>query len=40
MLGTRKSQQAQALRLRQDKFYKLAAQAKQHGIIQFDFPLK
>ena len=30
-LGTRKSQQAQTLRLKQEKFYKLAGQAKQRG---------
>jgi len=35
--GTRKSQQAQTLRLKQEKFYKLAAQAKQRGISHLTF---
>jgi len=32
--GTRKSQQAQALRLKQEKFYKLAGKAKQQGDLE------
>lgn len=36
-LGTRKSQQAQALRLKQEQFQKLALQAKQQGILNFSF---
>jgi hypothetical protein len=32
MLGTRKSQQAQTLRLKQEKFHKLAVKAKQQGM--------
>ena len=33
-LGTRKNQQAQVLRIKQEKFQKLAVQAKQRGKLK------